>query len=148
MYSSSIFYMGVNSNSQLDISLVVHPRNRKCFYCPESLANGTDKRRLFKKTNKQTNKTLVLLPLSVLMISRGGFLFRFAQGDQRPQGHTFSGWSNTETENYLESCTRQRFLDTIINSICFFVHTKVWISVPWIILEGSHLNSSNIFRTF
>lgn len=38
--------MWVNSNSQLDISFMIYPNNRKCFNFPESLAN--QKKKVFK----------------------------------------------------------------------------------------------------
>lgn len=39
LWTSAAYFIWVNSNSQLHISFMIYPKNRKCFNFPESLAN-------------------------------------------------------------------------------------------------------------
>lgn len=49
LYTLAAYFKWVNSNSQLYISFMIYPKNRKCFNFPESLANKKQFFLIFKE---------------------------------------------------------------------------------------------------
>lgn len=137
----------MNSNSQLDTSLTIYPKNRKCFYFPESLANKRKEGVRVCLTWEGFLSSSLRGSLSLQRCGSPLFSHTGKRADFHRLTHGDDGRSNT---HLLQSCVRGRFLDGVRNtiSIWFFVHTKVWISGPWVILNGSCLNGDKIFRTF